>query len=49
MQETDAIEMLKAYSFLAEKSVKLTLSMHRLVDLTTRSWLRKGDRLQNGQ
>ena len=43
VQETDAIGLLKAYSFLTEKSVKTTLNMHRLVHLATRSWLRKGD------
>ncbi|KAF2004693.1 FabD/lysophospholipase-like protein [Amniculicola lignicola CBS 123094] len=45
MQETDAIGLLKAYSFVGEKSVKMTSDMHRLVHLATRSWLRKGNRL----
>ena len=42
-QETDAIGLLKAYSFLIKKSVSTTLNMHRLVHLATRSWLRRGD------
>lgn len=45
MQETDAIRLLKAYSFMGEKSVKMTLDMYRLVHLATRSWLRKGNHL----
>jgi hypothetical protein len=45
VQETDAIGLLKAYSFVGEKSAKMTLDMHRLVHLATRSWLQKGNHL----
>ncbi|KAI9697109.1 MAG: hypothetical protein M1820_007924 [Bogoriella megaspora] len=44
VQETDAIGLLKAYSFVVEKNASETLDMHRLVHLATRSWLRsRGD------
>ncbi|MCJ1306925.1 hypothetical protein MMC25_000569 [Agyrium rufum] len=40
-QETEAIGLLKAYSFVEERTVTMTLNMHRLVHIATRNWLRK--------
>ncbi|KAF2809299.1 FabD/lysophospholipase-like protein [Mytilinidion resinicola] len=42
-RETDAIGLLNAYSFVAKRSGKLTLDVHRLVHFATRSWLRVRD------
>ncbi|KAF1985833.1 hypothetical protein K402DRAFT_454822 [Aulographum hederae CBS 113979] len=39
-QEIDAVGMLKAYSFVAEREGEKSLDMHRLVHLATRNWLR---------
>jgi tetratricopeptide (TPR) repeat protein len=40
-READALGMLDAYSFIIRRSADLALDIHRLVHLTTRSWLRK--------
>ncbi|KAI9652559.1 MAG: hypothetical protein M1821_008366 [Bathelium mastoideum] len=45
LQEKSAIGLLKAYSFVVEKTAKGTLDMHRLVHLATRNWLRKENEL----
>jgi len=42
-RETEAIGLLKAYSFVSHDSANSMLNAHRLVHLAMRSWLRKGD------
>ena len=44
-KETNAIGTLDAYSFISRRSADLTLDIHRLVHLATRSWLRKEELL----
>ncbi|GKZ37400.1 hypothetical protein AbraIFM66950_008923 [Aspergillus brasiliensis] len=39
--ETDALGLLKAFSFISEESGDSSLSLHRLVHLATRNWMRK--------
>ncbi|PLB51013.1 purine and uridine phosphorylase [Aspergillus steynii IBT 23096] len=38
---TDAIGLLKAYSFISEQPIDHSLNVHRLVHLAIRSWMRK--------
>jgi hypothetical protein len=40
-KQTDAIGLLKAYSFISEQAGDNCLSLHRLVYLATRNWMRK--------
>ncbi|KAL4777600.1 hypothetical protein BDW60DRAFT_173483 [Aspergillus nidulans var. acristatus] len=40
-KKIDAIGLLKAFSFVSEQVKNHTLSLHRLVHLTTRNWLRR--------
>jgi tetratricopeptide (TPR) repeat protein len=43
---TDALGLLNAYSFISIQPVNQFLSLHRLVHLATRNWLRKSDSLE---
>ncbi|KAL9086368.1 MAG: hypothetical protein Q9165_007154 [Trypethelium subeluteriae] len=45
LQKMNVLGLLKAYSFVVEKTAKRTLDMHRLVHLATRNWLRKENNL----
>ncbi|KAH8703588.1 putative kinesin light chain [Talaromyces proteolyticus] len=41
----DALGLLKSYSFITEQTRNRSLSLHRLVHLATRNWMRKNQRL----
>lgn len=44
-KEIDAIGTLDAYSFIIQRPTDLSVSLHRLVHLATRNWLRRGELL----
>ncbi|OJD10373.1 hypothetical protein AJ78_08591, partial [Emergomyces pasteurianus Ep9510] len=46
-KRTDAIGLLKAYSFISEQAGDHYLGLHRLVHLATRSWIRKNNCFAN--
>lgn len=46
-KETEAIGTLQGYSFIAKRSADSSISIHRLVHLATRNWLRKERLLRN--
>lgn len=46
-QQTDAIGTLKSYSFISHNRASSLFSMHRLVHLAMRNWLRKEDLLDS--
>ncbi|KAL4812736.1 violaceus kinesin [Aspergillus spinulosporus] len=43
-QKIDAIGLLKAFSFVSEQVIDNALSLHRLVHISTRNWLRREQR-----
>ncbi|PYH28818.1 uncharacterized protein BO87DRAFT_401923 [Aspergillus neoniger CBS 115656] len=44
--KTDALGLLKAFSFISEGSTDSSLNLHRLVHLATRNWMRKSQQFR---